>query len=103
LFGKPALNDIKEQKMTLPLIAALADAPEAERRALLRLVRRAPKSDETARAALAMVQSHGGMDYARQKMEELAREAVADLSALPDSEARLALEHLVEYNLGRTV
>lgn len=103
LFGKPALNDVKEQKLTLPLIAALRQAPEAERRALLKMIRRDPKDDATARAALAMVEGHGGMDYARVKMQELAAAAIADLAILPDSPAKRSLVALVEYNMGRTV
>lgn len=103
LFGKPALNDIKEQKLTLPLIAAMRAATEGERRDLMRMVRRDATSDATAMAALAMVERHGGMDYARAKMEELARAAKADLEALPDGEARRALAGLVEYNMGRRV
>lgn len=103
LFGKPALNDVKEQKMTLPLIAALRSAPESERRALTRMIRLDPKSDATAEAALEMVSRHGGMEYAREKMGRLAAMAVDDLSALPESAAKEALKDLVEYNMGRTV
>lgn len=103
LFGKPALNDVKEQKLTLPLIAAMREAPEGERRGLERMIRRDPKSDATALAALAMVERHGGMAYARARMEELARQAVEDIAALPDGEARRALAGLVEYNMGRKV
>ncbi len=101
LFGKPALNDVKEQKMTLPLIAALADAPEAERAALLKMIRRHPKADETAEAALEMVRQHGGMDYAEAKMNELADMAIRDLAILPDGDAKVALGQLVAFNLGR--
>lgn len=56
----------------------------------MRMVRRDAQSDATARAALAMVERHGGMAYARAAKE--------DLEALPDGAARL-----VEYNMGRRV
>lgn len=69
----------------------------------MRMVRRDAQSDATARAALAMVERHGGMAYARAKMEELARAAKEDLEALPDGDARQALARLVEYNMGRRV
>lgn len=103
LFGKPALNDVKEQKMTLPLIAALRSAPEDERKRLIKLIKSKPKADATAEAAMAMVSAHGGMDYARQKMNDFARMAVADLDKLPQGPAKKALADLVEYNLGRTI
>ncbi len=103
IFGKPALNDVKEQKMTLPLIAAMHNATEAERRALTRMIRRDPKAEATAEAALDLVGRHGGMEYAGEKMNELGRMAVADIAPLPDSPAKEALKKLVEYNMGRVV
>lgn len=103
LFGKPALNDVKEQKITLPLLAAMRDATAEERAGMLRKIRRHPKDDETAEAALGMVRAHGGMDYAQKMMTRFADLAKADLTPVPDSEAREALANLVDYNTGRTV
>ncbi len=103
LFGKPALNDIKEQKMTLPLIAALRNASDADRAEMMRLIRRDPKADSTAETALHLVNKCGGMTYAEQKMNEYADMAIKDLAILPNSPAKIALEQLVVYNLGRTV
>ncbi len=102
-FGKPALNDVKEQKITLPLLAAMRNADEADRKALMRQIRRHPKADATAEAALRLVTTYGGMDYARQQMLRFADMAKGDLATLPDGEAKTALARLVDYNTGREV
>lgn len=102
-FGKPALNDVKEQKITLPLLAAMRNAPKAERDDLVRHIRRHPKADETANAALRLVSSYGGMDYANQQMAHFANLAIKDLEQLPASDARTSLEQLVQYNTSRKI
>ena len=102
-FGKPALNDVKEQKITLPLLAAMRYAPKAERDNLVRQIRRHPKADETANAALHLVTSYGGMDYANQQMAHFANLAIKDLEQLPASDARTSLEQLVQHNTSRKI
>lgn len=103
LFGKPALNDIKEQKITLPLLAALRQAPAARRNALRTMIRRDPKDDKTADEALRIVREFGGMDYAQGRIAHFAGLAKEALGGLPDGEARAALEMLVDYNTARKV
>ncbi len=103
LFGKPALNDIKEQKLTLPLIAALRNAPAQERSALMRKIRRAPKDEATAKEALRIVETYGGMEYSRQQIDHFSSLAKEALGNIPASAATDALRDLVDYNVSRTV
>ena len=101
LLGKPVLNDIKEQKLTLPLIAAMQQATEAERRHLLKTVRRNPQSADTVALALKMVTDHNGIALAQEKMELFARKAKDALDFLPPSAARNSLAMLVDFNTKR--
>lgn len=101
IIGKPVLNDIKEQKMTLPLIYALSQASVDERKRFLAQVRRDPKSSATAAEALRLVNDNGGLAYAAQQIDIFASQAKEALAELPDSEARQALSALVDYNTKR--
>ena len=101
LIGKPSLNDIKEQKLTLPLIAALRNATDDERRHLMALVRREPKADNTAALALDIVRRHGGIDYASERIGHFTQQAMQSLQSLQPSEATQSLAALLQYNQKR--
>lgn len=101
LLGKPSGNDIKERKMTLPLIYALAAAPKEQSHDMLRLIRRHYKRDSTVAKATAFVAEYGGIEYARKQMSVYSDRAKAALSIIPESEAKTALIALVDYNLER--
>ncbi len=99
--GKPLGIDLQEKKMTLPLIVALRAAPAPERKAVLRIVRQKKKSREDIRTVGAFVRRHGGLGYARQKMQALAGEAATALAAFPPTPARDALIDLTAYVVAR--
>ncbi|GIV62193.1 MAG: polyprenyl synthetase [Rhodothermaceae bacterium] len=99
--GKPLGIDLQEKKMTLPLIHALREADDAERRRILKIVRQKKKSRADVRAVSAFVERHGGIDYARRRMTELAREAHALMTTFPPTEARDALMDLAVYIIQR--
>lgn len=101
LLGKPSGNDIKERKMTLPIIYALSQAPSGERRKMMNLIARHYKEDKTASEAIEFVVRYGGLDYARQKMMEFADKAKECLNILQDSDAKKALVEIVDYNTKR--
>ncbi len=103
LIGKPTLNDIKEQKLTLPLIEAMRKATTTERRKLRHEVRLHPQKAQTARLAAEMVDKYDGIEYARESMLRFAQEAKQAIDALKESEAKRSLIDLVDYNTGRTV
>jgi octaprenyl-diphosphate synthase len=99
--GKPVGADVAEGKITLPLIAALREATEADRRRLRDLAQRkrwTPGQWETLRS---LVERAGGFAYARARARALADEARATLNGEPDSRARQALDHAVEYAVHR--
>jgi octaprenyl-diphosphate synthase len=101
LLGKPSGNDVKERKLTLPLIYALTQATTTERRAVLRAISRDSKSEKTVEAATELVARYGGCDYARKRMEYYSRQATDSLTSFQYSEALQSLHDLVQFNKER--
>ncbi len=99
--GKPLGIDLKEKKMTLPLIYALRNADASDRRAILAIVRKKKKSRADVRQVSRFVEAAGGLEYARMKMAEVAAEAREMLRTFPPTEARDALIGLVDYTVAR--
>lgn len=100
--GKPVGNDIKEKKMTLPLIYALKNTSSAEKRRIINLVRNHSENKEKVAEVIAFVRSSGGMDYATKKMLQYQKEAFDILETFPENEYRVALEQLVRFTTERT-
>ncbi len=101
-IGKPTGIDIKEQKMTLPLIYALAQASAMEKRSIIRKIKYRHNNTKSVAEVVAFVKGSGGMEYARQKMLEYRQKALDVLQQLPDSEAKTALGDLVAYTTERS-
>lgn len=101
--GKPLGIDIKERKMTLPLIVALRNADAQERKAILKIVKRKKKSRGDVAAVIDFVKQGAGLKYAQEQMYQLADEARELLSALDDTTARRSLEDMVEYIVARKI
>ena len=99
--GKPSGLDLREHKMTLPLIAALARVPPAERRVVARLMETAEPSDELVAEVIRLVEAAGGLETARQRALDLAQQAGAELDVLPPSAARDALQGSIAYAVER--
>ncbi len=99
--GKPLGIDLQEKKLTLPLIFALRESGRADRKRILRIVRKKRKSRADIRTVGAFVEETGGIAYARRRMTELAREARDLLAAFPPTEARDALIDLTDYTVRR--
>ncbi len=99
--GKPSGLDLREHKVTLPLIAALARLPPAERRVVARLMETAEPSDELVADVIRLVEGAGGLETARQRALDLAQQAEAELDALPPSPARDALQGSIAYAVER--
>lgn len=100
-IGKPTGIDIKEKKMTLPLIYALSKAPRNEKRHIINLIKN--HSEEPARVAevIQFVHQSGGIPYATQRMHEYKDKALDILHTIPDGPARQSLEQLVIYTTNR--
>jgi octaprenyl-diphosphate synthase len=99
--GKPVGYDLAEGKVTLPLIAALRNATEADRRRLRQLALRKRWTVPQWNALKALIEKCGGFEYARQRAESLAEETRALLGRERDGEARRALDRAIDYAIRR--
>src|SRR5215204_5705485 len=95
--GKPFGSDLREHKVTLPLIAALPRMDEGERRGISRLLQTPEPSDSQIAEVIMTVSRAGGLDYARERALRLAQVAEAELELLPASNAREALRASITY------
>lgn len=99
--GKPAGLDLREHKVTLPLIAALREMPPSAR-ARVDALFAAPEPGEAEIAdVVSVVTEYGGLDYARKRGELFAQQADEALSTLPESPARAALYDAIGYVMDR--
>ena len=99
--GKPTGVDIKEKKMTLPLIHALNESDSGTKKRIIKLVRRAPKEPDAVKEVMAFVLEGPGMEYSRKKMAELRNDAVELLSGFSESPSKAALIELLDYTIER--
>ena len=100
-IGKPSGNDIKEKKLTLPIIFALEQSSLVEKKKILSLVKRHNKNKQKVREVIDFVIAKGGLDYAAQRMNEYKKKALDLLQDMPDNEAKSALKELVNYVVNR--
>ncbi len=99
--GKPSGLDLKEHKVTLPLIAALAAMGPGQRRLVAELMTTPDPGDPLVAEVMQLVETAGGLDYARRRALELAQRAEAELEILPPSPARDALRDSIAYAVER--
>ncbi|MDP4184282.1 MAG: polyprenyl synthetase family protein [Bacteroidota bacterium] len=97
IIGKPTGNDIKERKLTLPLIHVLSKSPLHVRLRILYLVRRKNKNKEKVREIIDFVIKNGGIEYAIIKMNEFRDKAIEMLKEFPESETRQSFIDLVYF------
>jgi octaprenyl-diphosphate synthase len=100
-IGKPTGIDIKEQKMTLPLIYALNTCSKKEKAWLINSVKNYNKDKKRVKEVIAFVKAHGGLEYAVEKMKFFQKEAMALLSVYPDSPYKSSLMLMVDYVIDR--
>ena len=96
-IGKPLGIDIKEKKMTLPLIYALQQAPPSERRRILGLIRRGGGQADKVQAVIDFVRASGGMAYARRRMDDYLAAARTELAGFGESPYLDSLDQLLTY------
>jgi octaprenyl-diphosphate synthase len=99
--GKPTGNDLKEKKLTLPLIYTLNNIDKSERRKIIYIVKNQNKDPEKIKYVLEKVVESGGINYATEKMINYRDEALAILFEFPESDVRKGLEELVRYTTDR--
>jgi octaprenyl-diphosphate synthase len=101
LTGKAAGNDIRERKLTLPLIYALEKAPASGKRHILAIVKKRKKTKSEITEVINFVAEYGGMEYAVKKMEQFLDKSIAILDTYPDSEVKESLKTFVNYTASR--
>ena len=99
--GKPTGNDIKEKKLTLPLIYTLNNCTASLKKQLIYIIKNENTNKEKVQFVIDTVVAAGGIKYATEKMETFKDEAMAILHQFPDSNIRQALEELVLYTTDR--
>ncbi|GAB2651354.1 polyprenyl synthetase family protein [Flavihumibacter cheonanensis] len=100
-IGKPTGNDIKEKKLTLPLIYSLNHADKATRRRLVNIIKNDHKDPDQVKQVIDFVVHTGGIRYATDKMIQYRDEALSILHEFPETDSRLALEELVRFTTDR--
>lgn len=100
-IGKPTGNDIREGKITLPLLYAIKNASEEEKKEILSIVYSYNYTDENIQHLIHYAKEHGGIDYAYRKIEEFKEQAEKIIETIPDSDVREALEATVDYIIKR--
>lgn len=100
-IGKPTGIDIKEKKLTLPLIYTLNNCSFLEKRKLINIIKNHGDKKAKVREAVEMVKEKGGITYAQKKMFAYRDSALELLHTFPEGEARNSLELLVNYTIER--
>ena len=100
-IGKPTGNDIKEKKLTLPLIYTLNNCDPKTRKRLIYIIKNQNKDKQKVAEVIEVVKHNGGIAYAEQKMFTFRDEALEILKEFSQVEVRNALEELVRYTTDR--
>lgn len=101
VIGKPTGIDIKESKMTLPLIYSLMKADRSTKRRIVNIIKNHNTEDKKVKEVISFVKNSGGMEYATQKMQEYQARAFVVLDTFPDSVFKNSLRDLVKYTTER--
>jgi len=101
LTGKPAGNDIKEKKFTLPLIYALEKCENSERRHIIRTIRKHNNNSRKVQEVIEFATKNNGLEYSQEQMIKYRDEALEILSQFPENEYHIALKELVNYVVER--
>jgi len=101
VIGKPVGIDIKEQKMTLPLIHTLKKADEKDRKYYFNTIKRYNTDQRRVKELINFVKNSGGLDYAITVMKEFQQKAKDILNEFPDSEAKRSLHIMLDYVIER--
>lgn len=96
-IGKPTGNDIKEKKLTLPLIYTLNNTDKPTRRKIIYIVKNNNRDKKKVQWVIDKVEATGGIVYAKEKMNAFKKEALDILHQFPESPIRQGLEDMVLY------
>jgi octaprenyl-diphosphate synthase len=101
-IGKPVGIDIKEKKLTLPLIFALNKASWLEKRKIINIVKNESDKPAKVREVIAFVKASGGLDYAQQAMDRFYNQAMEAVATIPASAYRQSFMQLVQFTIERS-
>jgi len=100
-IGKPLGIDIKEKKMTLPLIYALSKSSWLEKRKIIGIIKNDSEKPRKVKEVIEYVKSSGGIEYAKQAMNTYHQKAIAIFNTFPDSVYKNSLGQLVQFTIDR--
>ena len=100
-IGKPRGIDIKEKKLTLPLIYTLNEVDKIKRKWLINSIKKHNKDKSRIKEIISLVKETGGLDYAIEKMNYFHKIALDDLKNLPDNEYKKSLTDMINYVIQR--
>jgi octaprenyl-diphosphate synthase len=99
--GKPTGIDIKEKKMTLPLIFLLKNSTKTEKRKIINIVKNHNEDKQKVYWLIKRIKESGGIDYSREKMNEFKMKTLNILNEMPDNQANIMLREIVAYTIDR--
>ena len=97
IIGKPTGNDLKEQKLTLPVIYALEKATNSEKRKIISIIKNHNKEPKKVKQVIDFAIKNNGLEYSTKKMIDYKNKAIQILNEFPDNEAKTALINLSEF------
>ncbi|MDR0413006.1 MAG: polyprenyl synthetase family protein [Dysgonamonadaceae bacterium] len=100
-IGKPTGNDIREGKITLPLIYALKNAPDEPSGRMTEILRNRDFSQENVKRLIDFAKEYKGIEYARLKMQEIKEKTIGLLRCFPDTPTKTAMINLIDYIIER--
>lgn len=100
-IGKPLGIDIKEKKMTLPLIHALSKSSWLEKRRIINIIRNKSEDSAKVKEVIEFVKKSGGIEYAKEVMQQYYQKAISILDEIPDSNYKTSLADLVRFTIDR--
>lgn len=102
-IGKPVGNDIKEKKITLPLLYALSKVSDKESSKIVKIIKKGNLTKKELNEIIDFAAKNGGIDYSEQKAEVLMKQAIEKLSIFPESDAKTSLLNLSEFVVKRNL
>jgi octaprenyl-diphosphate synthase len=101
IIGKPTGNDIKENKLTLPIIYALSKVDKSKQREMLKELKKSKRNPDSVKKVIQFAKEQGGVDYAIEKMNEYTAKAKEALNYFPPSLYRDSLVNLSDFIVSR--